>query len=795
MSGRDRQGGFASNPSPQKERRPTGDVRGGGNPMPGASGMSRAEKFEDEKQRIIQSCFSKQESDGSTIESYITHIRVTEDGNYPSIPPPPNSPPENKKPRVIIVAVRKSGRVRVHKARENSDGSFSIGKTWMLDDLARIQTYENLVPSTPIEQQQKQWASNVGFVVTITKPYYWQSDTPKERDFFIGSLVKIYKKYTGGKLPVLVGFDSRDREILTGTGSGGSQPVKAPKIPEPSPARTDPRLPRSRSPSVQPNLAQSPASNRAPSRDGPKESRRQPSREQFMRNQPSQEQMQRMRPPFSPRQQLQTPPSREGLSAKVAESPVPSEYPVDSTSRKRAGAVAADGRPNQISDSTMKTTTLNENGSIPRSPLANKDQSPARDRLQLKLDFEDVSPFEPLKQRFSPQDKPNDVPLGALRLSPRGSKGSMGQKSLRADLEDNSVTPRSIPEPSKTELKPPSRGSDKSYKALEPEPYQRTAGIAPLSRSNGSDATMPEPVNNESDASRKRESAEPAPLQISIKKTPASPSAEEETHRPGLGPMVKKKPGKDLANAFRKAATAYSAFKPRAGGAAERLMAAKEKADNEPDGITSVIPAPFLRVQSSETGKGTSTKETTGSQGSPKLGAKDASAAKSKAIETSSRKKRPVSPMPPPEPREDNSAQYCNALGINHSLLNGRGVDFDHILTDLGWDGKLQDDKNAEDLEADIRREIGRVQASSWLGHLESQEGQANELAQLFDRAIEECEELDGLLTLYSHELSTLADDVIYIEAQAEGLQVKVSNQKLLQTELQNLLKSPEGVK
>lgn len=73
-------------------------------------------------------------------ESYITHIRITEDAAYPSSPAPPNSAPDNKKARVIIVAVRRSGRVRMHKARENSDGSFSIGKTWMLDDLSAIQT-------------------------------------------------------------------------------------------------------------------------------------------------------------------------------------------------------------------------------------------------------------------------------------------------------------------------------------------------------------------------------------------------------------------------------------------------------------------------------------------------------------------------------------------------------------------------------------------------------------------------------------------------------------------------------
>lgn len=46
-----------------------GDPRAGGASAPGASGalpgMSRAEKFEDEKRRIIRSCFSKTDDDGS----------------------------------------------------------------------------------------------------------------------------------------------------------------------------------------------------------------------------------------------------------------------------------------------------------------------------------------------------------------------------------------------------------------------------------------------------------------------------------------------------------------------------------------------------------------------------------------------------------------------------------------------------------------------------------------------------------------------------------------------------------
>lgn len=698
------------------------------------------------------------------IESYITHIRVTEDAAFPSSPAAPNSPPENKKPRVIIVAVRKSGRVRMHKARENGDGTFSIGKTWMLDDLARIQTYEHLTPSSPAEQQQKQWASNVGFVVTITKPYYWQSDTPKERDFFIGSLVKIYKKYTGGKLPELVGFDSRDREILSGGAPGGPKPVKAPKPPEPSPARPDPRVPRSRSPSAQRNLAQSPRSNRAPSQDGPRETRKQPSREQFMRKQPSQEQMQRMRPPFSPAQPLQTPPSRDGVSSKPLESPMPVEYtPPTSFSESTSKKWAPDNRNNQPLDSSTKMPTPNESSGIPRSiPPPSEDRPSSRDRLKLKLDFEPISPLEQLNQRFSPQDKPTDASFEILRRSPGGSKGSTGQKSLRTEPEENFVTPPSYVEPSRTE----SRGVDKFGRAFEESSSRQSAGLAPLTKPSGpgespilpsTSPSAPEiqPVISitESDTSRRRESAEPAPLQIGIRKMPTSPPSEdEEMHRPGLGPMVKKKGGIDLANTFRKAATAYGAFKPRAGGAAERLMAAKERADNEPDGITGVVPAPFLRVQPSEATKGASPQNIT-PQETPKFQITDMPT-ESKPAEVAPRKKQPISPMPRPEPREDNTAQYCNALGIDPSILQGRGVEFDHILSDLGWDGKLKDDKTAVDFEADIRREIGRVQASSWLDHLETHDAKVNELAHLLDRAIEECEELDGLLTLYSHELS-----------------------------------------
>lgn len=120
-------------------------------------------------------------------------MRIVEDGHYPSSRPPPNASDSAKKERIIIIAVRKSGRVRVHKARENPNGTFQIGKTWNLDELTAIE-------NDPGQQ--------TGFIAHLGKPYYWTTSSVKEKTVFVGSLVKIYKKYTGGKAPELMGLDT-----------------------------------------------------------------------------------------------------------------------------------------------------------------------------------------------------------------------------------------------------------------------------------------------------------------------------------------------------------------------------------------------------------------------------------------------------------------------------------------------------------------------------------------------------------------------------------------------------------
>ncbi|KAH8428012.1 GTP-Rho binding exocyst subunit SEC3 [Aspergillus melleus] len=887
MNGRDRPRGPPPGdlPPPQRDPRRGGDGRNGGMPAPGDASMSRAEKFEDEKKRIIQSCFARKDNDGSLVESYITHVRISEDAAYPSTPAPPTSPPENKKPRVIIVAVRRSGRVRMHKARENNDGTFSIGKTWMLDDLSSIQSYSAWTPTSPMEQQYKQWASNVGFLVNVGKPYYWHARTSKEKEFFIGSLVKIYRKYTGGKVPNLIGFDDRERQLLAGSSSSGTPPMGPPGAnargpgPGPGPARPERpevTIPPPRPVSPQGGRPQSPYSSRAQSRDGP---RRLPSEEHSLRAQRSREQMTRPSTGNS---------GRSGPSPFAPpQHPPPPPFPVDQRSQPPPRSADRMAPENKMPKGPMHLPPESARGKdIPGSLLA---ASPTGPRERPSGDFEESKSVasQPDSRPPSSRDQmPLPEPRPMLRSHDSSSSSpdpGRNKDSLRPTTpktpaaESQKVTqspgshrgyPEGPPRLPFLETQSEPRDNDGSELSSDLPPEVVAAAVPPALKPASSGASSApataDPVDTATlDDAKELEPTEPTPSNapvspISSPPEPSSPSGDGalDAHRPGLGPMIKKKQSKDVVGAFRKPVTNQAPFKPRPGGAGQRLLAAakKQKAEmSEPDGITGVVPAPFLR--SNQEPENAATPETPEQETPPPVPttspptaspatepptvevtqpvADEAPAVPVLEIPEEPRdtsraavkvdvdeRARSVSPSPHDRRRrrhEDNTIKYCQALGIDASVLEGRGVDFDDILTDLGWNGRLNDEKKIEDLEADIRREIGRVEATSWLGNLEQQEGKVDQLARLIDKTIEECEELDNLLTLYSHELNvsplpnpilclvfkdvsrrslllileqTLNDDVAYIETQSQGLQVQTANQKLLHNELQNLLKT-----
>lgn len=713
-------------------------------------------------------------------ESYITHIRITEDAAYPSGPAPPNAPPENKKPRIIIVSLRKSGRVRMHKARENNDGTFSIGKTWMLDDLSAIQTYSDLPATTPAEQQQKQWASNVGFVVTVGKPYYWQAGNYKERDFFIASLVKIYKKYTGGKVPKLVGFDEKQRQTLIGDSNQGPLRSEASTKPESRPS---------------PPYATQPPSSR--------EGRPPKTEDAMLKAQKSRDQIREPRSTPSPGRPVH---ARDGPSSK-ANGNAALEQMADVT---------------DYSESSRATSRTRDHSRPGRAP-------PSRDGRY----GHETKPNPALDVARDPE-RPNTAGSGGAaslgqslvqesteRLSRPSSRGDVGGVPPSRDGNLSNRSSRVLDVDLPPALRPGSRpGSSSSLSKAHLDPTKHepnaTEVLAAASKSSES-LTLPIQSSDVAPATKAVDQPPTSPPTAKLPDIPTSAPGKEtkdspDGHRPGLGPMFKKKSGKEIANVLSKAATAYTAFRPRPGGGKERLMASQKPATDGPDGITGVVPAPLLRGQSSESAKVSTpttdtaqsattestaeavpapeapppltvaTDTTPGEVVPPKVEitraatdemaispvdqAKQLPAADIVVPVEDKPRSRPTSPAAQDQRRrrrEDNIVKYCQALGIEPTALEGIGGNFDEILTDLGWNGRLSDDKKIDDLEADIRREIGRVQAISWLGNIEQQEGKIDQLAKLIDKTVDECEELDGLLTLYSHELDVRRQPYISI--------------------------------
>lgn len=253
---------------------------------------------------------------------------------------------------------------------------------------------------------------------------------------------------------------------------------------------------------------------------------------------------------------------------------------------------------------------------------------------------------------------------------------------------------------------------------------------------------------------------------------------------PGSGPG-------DAANKFRKAAAAAGAFKPRAGGAAAKMFAKEEKKSNEPDGISGVFvpkrPAPVEAPKEEVVEKKT---EEPGSRPTSSRLSRDLPKITTEAVPAVTISG-PLSPVPAinepqpepaaeetaraptpekleakppeaaadPEPRKkkrrsNQQVMNISKLGIDPSIMDERGLGFESLLTELGWGGNAIAPKHIENLEIDIKREIARVEAGSWLNHLEQKDDRVEAVERMLDRAIAECDELEGLLTLYNVELS-----------------------------------------
>ncbi|KAH7930560.1 hypothetical protein BV22DRAFT_1101736 [Leucogyrophana mollusca] len=122
------------------------------------------------RQRIIASVFEKRNAAGVIAESYVAHIKIWEDAEGPG-----------KKPRYILLAQASDGSGLVHKSKLNTNGSFSVGKTWKLSELRGIEV-----------------VNPMSFNITLARTYKWQTESHLDQAAFISAAIQLFHTVTNG---------------------------------------------------------------------------------------------------------------------------------------------------------------------------------------------------------------------------------------------------------------------------------------------------------------------------------------------------------------------------------------------------------------------------------------------------------------------------------------------------------------------------------------------------------------------------------------------------------------------
>ncbi|KAK0478326.1 exocyst complex component Sec3-domain-containing protein [Armillaria novae-zelandiae] len=162
----------------------------------------------DQRQRIIDSVFSRRNASGSIEESYVSHIKILEDS------------PETggTKPRYILLSQTINGNGFLHKSKLNTNGTFSVGKTWRLPELRAVQV-----------------TSTQSFNITLSRTYRWRTENAVDQVKFLEALIPLFHTVTGGKAPLQVeGFPSTE-DILQGRQRIQNDYLRTPRTPSPSP--------------------------------------------------------------------------------------------------------------------------------------------------------------------------------------------------------------------------------------------------------------------------------------------------------------------------------------------------------------------------------------------------------------------------------------------------------------------------------------------------------------------------------------------------------------------------------
>ncbi|KAG8219670.1 exocyst complex component Sec3-domain-containing protein [Butyriboletus roseoflavus] len=168
------------------------------------------------RQRIIASVFDKRNAGADALESYIAHIKIWEDAGEG----------QGKKPRYILISRATDNTGFIHKSKLNTNGSFSVGKTWKLSELRGIQILNPL-----------------SFNITLARTYKWQTENAADQTSFVRTIVELFRSLVGAPLHLLGVDDTRSQPTALQAGGGSAPPLDESPLPSTPPVTFSNRMP------------------------------------------------------------------------------------------------------------------------------------------------------------------------------------------------------------------------------------------------------------------------------------------------------------------------------------------------------------------------------------------------------------------------------------------------------------------------------------------------------------------------------------------------------------------------
>ncbi|KAJ7225687.1 exocyst complex component sec3 subunit [Mycena pura] len=170
----------------------------------------------DQRQIIIDSVFNRRNAAGQLEETYMAHVKIWEDAG-----------PEGggRKPRYILLSHAINGNGFLHKSKLNTNGSFSVGKTWKLAELRALQVVNPLI-----------------FNITLTRTYQWQTEDPADQAQFLETTIRLFHQVSPNttlRLDGIQDFPALSKQSVQNMNGAGSRRPNNARAVTPSQSEND----------------------------------------------------------------------------------------------------------------------------------------------------------------------------------------------------------------------------------------------------------------------------------------------------------------------------------------------------------------------------------------------------------------------------------------------------------------------------------------------------------------------------------------------------------------------------